>query len=285
MRSVFVNDRRQVRSGWKVLGFFLVLTLMGFVMAPFIRFWPRAWQGAFPSRWFEAAMCLFASWACLRLEGRPLSSLGLRLNRAFLRDLALGTLGGFGLMAVSAAGVLALGGFHWMRTPNVGPVDLLAGAWLFLAVACFEELLFRGYIFQRSTQGLGFFGAQVVFAFFFAFSHWGNPGMVGATKAWATLNIALAALLLGLCWRRTGSLALPIGVHLGWNWTQGNLFGFGVSGTSAKGWWTPVFQGRPAWLTGGAFGLEASAVCAAVCGLAILALWRWEGTAAGEGLS
>lgn len=281
MRSAFVNRQGLVRNGWKILAFFGLLTLAGFLAAPLFRLWPRGWQGAFPGRWFDTVLCLFVSWACLRLEHQPLGTLGLRLDRRFLRDLALGVLGGFALMAASAIGILALGGFHWVRTPTVGPAGLLAGAWLFLAVACFEELLFRGYPFQRTVQGLGFTGAQLVFALVFALGHWGNPGMAGATKAWATLNIALAALLLGLCWRRTGSLALPIGVHLGWNWTQGNLLGFGVSGTSAPGWWTPVFHGRPEWLTGGTFGLEASAVCAAVCGMAVLALGRWRGTAAG----
>jgi hypothetical protein len=110
--------------------------------------------------------------------------------------------------------------------------------------------------------------------------HWGNPGMHGATKIWATVNIALAAVLLGLCYLRTRSLALPIGVHLGWNWAQGSLLGFGVSGTTdIKGLWTPVFHSKPEWLTGGAFGLEASLVCTLVCGVAILGLWRWKGLA------
>jgi hypothetical protein len=116
--------------------------------------------------------------------------------------------------------------------------------------------------------------------------HWGNPGMHGATKAWATVNIALAALLLGFCYLRTRSLALPIGVHLGWNWAQGSLLGFGVSGTTdIKGAWTPIFHGRPDWLTGGTFGLEASVICTLVCGVAVVALWRWKGVAPSGGAS
>jgi hypothetical protein len=88
----------------------------------------------------------------------------------------------------------------------------------------------------------------------------------------------LAAILLGLCYLRTRSLALPIGLHLGWNWAQGSLLGFGVSGTTeVQGLWRPVFHGRPEWLTGGAFGLEASLPCALVCGLAIFLLGRWKG--------
>ena len=123
---------------------------------------------------------------------------------------------------------------------------------------------------------------QLVFAGLFALGHWGNPGMHGATRAWATLNIGLAAILLGFCYLRTRSLALPIGVHLGWNWAQGSLLGFGVSGTTdIKGVWSPVFHGRPEWLTGGAFGLEASVVCTLVCSATILVLWRWRGPFSG----
>ncbi|HLP31530.1 MAG TPA: hypothetical protein VK150_09220, partial [Geothrix sp.] len=56
--------------------------------------------------------------------------------------------------------------------------------------------------------------------------------------------------------------------------------------TDIKGLWTPVFHGRPEWLTGGAFGLEASLPCTLICGAAILLLWRWKGmTPTGAGAS
>jgi hypothetical protein len=103
--------------------------------------------------------------------------------------------------------------------------------------------------------------------------------MQGVTRMWATINIGLASILLGFCYLRTRSLALPIGVHLGWNWAQGSLLGFGVSGTTdTKGLWTPIFHGKPEWLTGGAFGLEASLPCTLVCLGLIFLLWRWKGS-------
>jgi membrane protease YdiL (CAAX protease family) len=277
--GALVDRQGALRNGWRILGFLALLAFAGFLSVPFGRTWPVTWRVVLPPRWLDAALVLLVSGACLRLEGRPLASLGLRLDRRFLRHLALGTAGGLLFILATALMVRALGGFHWVRTPGSGAADLAAGAWLYLAVAWYEELLFRGYPFQRAVSGLGFAGAQVAFAAFFALGHWGNPGMAGATKAWATLNIGLAALLLAFCWRRTGSLALPIGVHLGWNWAQGPLLGFGVSGTEDAGWWAPVFHGRPEWLTGGAFGLEASAACTVLCGLAILGLWRWKGDA------
>ncbi len=285
MRGVFLNDQGAVRHGWRILEFTALLGVVGYGTAPLVRLWPVAWQSLLPGRWFDVAICVGVTWLCLRTEGASLTEVGLRADRRFLMEVALGTLGGSALMLATAAVIRGLGGFHWVRTPGTGPANLASGAWFFLAVACFEELLFRGYAFQRAVRGLGFAAAQIVFALLFAWVHWDNPGMAGATKAWATLNIALASLLLAFCWRRTGSLALPIGVHLGWNWTQGNLLGFGVSGTEAPGWWTPVFHGHPEWLTGGAFGLEASAACTLVCGAALLGLWWWKGVAPSDGSS
>jgi hypothetical protein len=80
--------------------------------------------------------------------------------------------------------------------------------------------------------------------------------------------------LLGLAYLRTESLAMPIGINLGWNWAQGSLLGFGVSGTGfAHGIWTPALAAKPHWITGGDFGLEGSLLCAPICLLAIAALF------------
>ena len=94
------------------------------------------------------------------------------------------------------------------------------------------------------------------------------------------LLIALAALMLGMAYVRTRSLALPFGLHLGWNWMQGHVLGFDVSGVDLTGWFLPQLLDRPEWMTGGAFGPE-STVFAVVVDLGVLLLlWKWKGTAA-----
>lgn len=279
MPAILFDDQHRVRNGWKVAGYFACAAALFFITGVAYGMIPRALRAAGAGPWLEFLVFLGAAWACLRLEDEPLASIGYKLDRRWGREMVLGTLGGFALMGVTALVVLALGGFHWTRTPGVGFAALGKGLLLYLGVGFAEETGFRGYAFQRLIRGLGVPAAQVLFALFFALVHWGNPGMSGATRIWATVNIALAAILLGLAYLRTGSLALPVGIHLGWNWTQGVLLGFGVSGNAEAGWWTPVFHGRPEWLTGGAFGLEASLPCVLVCGAAILLLWRWRGTA------
>jgi len=177
-----------------------------------------------------------------------------------------------GLVALTIQGV---GGFHWNLRPG-GSAALGQGAWLFLAVAFREEILFRGYPFQRLVDALGPWGTLLLTSLGFAAAHWGNPGMSGDTRVWASVNIALAGLLLGLCYLKTGRLALPIGLHLGWNWAQGSLLGFPVSGHEVGGFLAPVLHDGPLWLTGGRFGLEASLPCALVAALAAAGLLLWK---------
>ncbi len=272
-----------LRSGWKVLAFFLAYILLGLALSLILRaFLP----GLGPGVWLAALVAASASFLCVTAERRSFGDLGFRMNTRWAAELALGTALGIGLIAVTALVVLGLDGFHWTRTPGVGWREMLGAAWMFLGVGFHEEMVSRGFPFQRLVEGAGTWVGQLVFAAIFALGHWRNPGMHGATKAWATLNIALAAILLGFCYLRTRSLALPIGVHLGWNWAQGSLLGFGVSGTTdIRGLWSPVFHGKPEWLTGGAFGLEASLPCTLVCGAVILALWRWRGAAPSAGAS
>lgn len=274
MTTAFFGPDGTLRSGWKAVLFALGAGICNGAAFTFRQGWPGAAATWLPAPWFSCAAFLCLTWFFLQLEGRPLAAVGLRLDRRWGRQCLLGALAGAGLVALMALAGFLGGGVHLVRNPAAGPGSLAAGLWLYLAVAFSEELLFRGYLFQRLVQGLGVWPTQLLLALLFAGAHWGNPGMTGATRLWASLNIAIAAILLGLCRLRTRSLALPIGLHLGWNWTQGSLLGFAVSGLPSLGWWRPVLQGGNLWLTGGAFGLEASLPCAivATAGCLVLAL-------------
>jgi membrane protease YdiL (CAAX protease family) len=253
-------------NGAKAAGFavalFAALPLAGLPPLP-------AWADA----WRPPVAALAASWLCLGLEGEPLGSIGLRADRRSLLEALAGAALGASIILLASLMARCLGGFTWVRNTQVGPGDLLFALPPFMAVALYEELVFRGYAFQRAVRGMGRAPALLAFCPLFVAAHWGNPGMAGPALPWACLNIGLASLLLGLAFFRTGGLALPIGIHLGWNWTQGPLLGFGVSGAGQQGYWTPVPGGMPHWLAGGDFGLEASLPCALVCAAACA--WMW----------
>ena len=274
MATLLHGPAGTLRNGWKAALFVLVAWACNGTAFAVRDSLPRL--ALAPPAWFSCLAFLAATWFCLQGEGRPLASVGLRLDRRWACQWLAGTLAGAGLMGLMVLGGLLAGGFHLAPNPEASLAGLAAGAWLYLGVACSEELLFRGYLFQRLESGLGAGPALGLLGLLFAALHWGNPGMAGLTRAWASLNIALAGILLGLCYLRTRSLALPIGLHLGWNWTQGSLLGFGVSGLHGGSFLTPVFHARPLWLTGGTFGLEASLPCALLCSLAIAWLFLWK---------
>ncbi|WP_257313756.1 CPBP family intramembrane glutamic endopeptidase [Geothrix fuzhouensis] len=281
MESIFFNDRKVLRNGWWVLIYLgiLVACISGFqLLIPVLK---RV--GIRNGEWVVGLLfgfSLLATWICARLRKEPLASIGWRLDGHWAREFAWGTLVGAGVMVLAAGLLWAVGGVTWELDPAHDLRALGLGLALFMVVALWEENLFRGFVFQRLVDGLGVWPTQVIMAIFFGVAHWGNPGMHGAVKLWATLNISLAAVFLGLAYLRTHSLALPIGIHLGWNWTQGNVLGFGVSGTTAQhGWVHPVFQGKPEWVSGGAFGLEASLLGVIAVLVGIVLLWRWQGSA------
>jgi uncharacterized protein len=222
---------------------------------------------------------LLVTWACLRMRRQPLAAVGLRLDLAWARGAFAGAALGSALI-LAVAGLIALsGGVRFHLDPARSVRALAMGAWAFTWVALLEELLFRGFVFQRLVDGIGRWPGLLAMAALFALAHWGNPGMEGPTLAWASIDTVLGALLLGLAYLRTGSLALPIGIHFGWNWAQGALLGFDVSGFGQAGWLLPEMLGGPQWLSGGAFGPEASIFAVLVDAVAVWLMWRWSGSA------
>jgi hypothetical protein len=280
MGDLFLGKHNALRPGWRAFAVYLA-TFVGYSLVlwllPGLRRTPR---GVYPLALF--AVLLGTSALFLAVEGRSLAALGLRPGPTWVKEFGWGLLGGLAIIGLTAALAFAAGGFRLARNPAEGALTLASGAAFYLVPALNEELTFRGYIFQRVEWSLGRWGALALLSLLFTAAHWTNPGMEGPTRIMASLNITLAGVILGLAYLATRSLALPMGIHVAWNWAQGSLLGFGVSGTTPQGYLTPMFRGRPEWLTGGAFGLEASLPCTGVCVLACLALvlvpWRSQET-------
>jgi uncharacterized protein len=248
----FLNSDRQLRNGWWVLIFFLVLA--AFLM-PMIIIAQQNNEAVSMGR--QALIILLASFISQLARRKPLAELFGTFHIGWLKELCVGGLIGSVMMLVPA---LILGIFGWVRWQwNPVPLPtLLSSLLLFAGVAAAEELLFRGFVFQRLISGLGQWPAQLITAAFFLLTHLNNPGMTGTVRVMASINIFLASILFGLAFIRTKSLAMPLGLHWMTNWVQGSILGFGVSGTAQVGLLKPFFGNAPIWLTGGQFGLEAS---------------------------
>jgi membrane protease YdiL (CAAX protease family) len=276
MKLFFINRDGGVRAGWKIAACFLMTGLLAAALIAVRRLLPADLQHWLLEPFLMATAALLAAWICLRRERAPLASIGLRLDTRFLRDASMGTLAGVGLLALSALLIWLADGFHLEQA--LAPQGIAAVVWkivrTLLPLAVFEELTFRGYPFQRALASMGTRPAVLSFALLFALIHLPNPGLNGGTFVLALANLFLASVMLSLCYLRTRSLALPIGVHLGWNGAQ-TCLGFASSGNPSQGVWMPIFHGKAAWLTGGEFGLEASIAGVVVLALAIVVLARW----------
>lgn len=142
-------------------------------------------------------------------------------------------------------------------------------ALVFLPAVFHEELLFRGYPFQKLAAFNRTF-AVVLVAVLFAVLHAGNS----AVTMLALLNIFLGGILLGLAYLRYERLWFPIGLHLAWNLMTGPILGHEVSGY--QGFETVLTESGhgPVVLSGGEFGIEGSVLMTAVELAAIVLLAR-----------
>ena len=184
---------------------------------------------------------------------------------------------GFGigiLYFVIVTGVIALLGGYKIGGVGNDWTALAKSLFTFLVVAVGEEVLFRGIVFRLLDQQWGTVVALILSALLFGFVHITNDN----ATVWSSVAIAVeAGLLLGAAYKWSGNLWLPIGIHWAWNFFQGPVFGFAVSGNDTSSLIKPVIEGSE-WLTGGTFGAEAS-IPAFVTGLIFTALflyWSWK---------
>lgn len=212
----------------------------------------------------SVAMIAAYRWLVRGLERRTADELQAS-NAA--RGLAQGVVAGAALFVLVYAILWALGA---ITVAGYGGMAGLGSALaVALASAVGEEIVFRGVVFRRLEDSLGTTLALLISAVLFGLVHAGNRGATWVS----TLAIVLeSGVLLGLAYAATRSLWLPIGLHFGWNFTEGGIFGAAVSGGQNTGLIIAPLSGT-SWTTGGAFGPEASvaALIVSLCASTALA--------------
>ena len=209
-----------------------------------------------------SVVAMFREW----VDKESFRSLGFKLKNA-LNESLIGILMGILMISAGFFLLLFLHEIDWVGTePDLS--SFLLSIILFAAVALNEELIFRGYILSNLMLSMNRYVALVVTSILFSLVHLGNDSF-----SWISfLTIILAGLLLGLPYIYTKSLWLPIALHFSWNFFQGTIFGFSVSGNKE---YSLITQSRPAdtLLNGGNFGFEGSILSALFLSMAIVALW------------
>jgi len=207
-------------------------------------------------------------------DRRSIPSLGLSLDRRLLPDLLIG----FGISAVMiglifliewVAGWLDIDSIAWSSTSSSDWLPgLIGGLGYFIVIGFQEELIFRGYQLQNLVDSLDLPKGLIISSLFFTIAHVLNPH----ASILSTLGIFISGLFLAYGWIRSHQLWLPIGLHIGWNFFEGNVFGFPVSGTDTFHLISQTVTG-PKILTGGDFGHEAGLVLVPALAMGAILIW------------
>jgi|SRR5687767_288113 len=287
--SVIFNKFGRLRSGWRLAIYILAFIALWVLLETFVRIIYLAARTLIPSHPYASYFAnvayrftllgagLGAGYFCVRLlENLPWRSLGLTMHQRWVRDLIVGTAIGVAAVAFAVAIATAAGGLQFTFIGNemllaAGRSLLTAGVLLFVA-ALAEEAAFRGYPLQTLTRaGLMWLGV-ILTSVPFGFAHLWNPNVVpGITFA----NTVIAGFWLAAAYLKTRSLWFPLGVHWGWNWALGSIFGLPISGV--RFFSNPILRGQdvgPAWLTGGNYGIEGGVAGTAALIAFTLLIWR-----------
>ena len=191
--------------------------------------------------------------------------------RKMLSDICVGLSIGF-IYFILVVGIMMLCGVYSIKSVQFDLTNQLSAFCLFLVVGVGEEITFRGILFRMIDQRWNTAVALFISALIFGLIHIWNDN----ATLWSSLAIAVeAGVLLGAAYKYSGTLWLPIGIHWAWNYTQGNIFGFAVSGNSINQSIITPYISENELLTGGAFGAEASLI-SVVAGILLASWFIWK---------
>lgn len=263
---IFDNPQEnRIRAGWRLL-----IQSLGFL---FLLLFSYLLLGDFLSEnlmlvWVSIVATISVWLAAKGLDYRTLNEYGLALNTVWVQHLLVGFGFGFGAMGLIFIIYLSMGwieiiGYGWQRYQNGYYILVFASHLLAMcSVGYYEELWSRGYQIKNLAEGLNFqkfkseyaiAAAILLTSIFFGVLHAWNPH----ATVLSTIVITLAGIMFAIPYVITGQLGLSIGLHISWNFFQGGIFGFAVSGISSP---SSIFQIRtsgPEMWTGGLFGPEA----------------------------
>lgn len=287
--KIFFNEVGRLRSGWRLLIFAGVLIALLFLMGTVIRgvlallfnfapaFVPKSFVSEIVFRFLYLGSALLAGYLCGHwLEGLPWRALGASLHKRWFRHFFSGSIVGLLTLVLATALATAAGGISFSFAGKGALLlvtrTLVGSAALFIVAAFAEEALFRGYPLQTLSRArLAWLGILLT-SLPFAAAHLGNPN----SSLLGSINTGLAGVWLAVAYLHSRSLWFPLGVHWSWNWALGSLFGLPVSGIDSFAP-DPLLRGAdlgPAWLTGGAYGIEGGIACTAALIVSTILIWR-----------
>lgn len=197
------------------------------------------------------------------IDRQSFESLGFTWKN-YSNEAGLGFFAALALLGIGSLILVAVGYLSFISA-SFDAGSFLLEIVIMLVVAFVEELLFRGYLLNNLLQSMNKWVALLISAALFAFFHEANPDV----NVFAIINILLAGLLIGLNYIFTKNLWFGIFFHFAWNYFQGPVLGYDVSGLKLSGLLHQSITGPQLW-TGGPFGFEGSLLCPLLFIIAII---------------
>ncbi|MFC1785353.1 lysostaphin resistance A-like protein [Candidatus Neomarinimicrobiota bacterium] len=280
IKNIFVNpSENRLRTGWRILIFIIIFLAIAKILNILIKLLGGPPEDKILSELLKSAFLIIvtfiAVFICRKfIDKKSFKSFGLEFKKNGLTDLLIGFL--ISGLLISMV-FLALNIMGYVEIENFG-YDILyintiitSLLWFFIigiSVSWFEELTFRGYLLQNLTDGIGIKWAALLSSVIFGLLHLLNPN----ASVLPGIIIILITFLLVLGWLRTGQLWIPFGLHAGWNFFMGPIFGFPVSGMVEDSLLKLTITG-PEWITGGDFGPEGGFLVLPIIGIGFILLF------------
>jgi hypothetical protein len=207
-----------------------------------------------------------ATFVFVRWDGLRLADVGVALSRGSVRRAMAGFGIGFFLVVIHTAMTATVAPVRWVRAEDPSISRTLMWFLIFVFFAAREEWVYRGFPLRVLAARWGPWPAQITLAIVFAMEH----ALGGASWQNAILGAGASALLFGTAALTSGGLALPIGMHIAWNfghWLRGGYGGGGL-------WDMVVVNGLTHRADAVALGVYLILVVAASLGLARWGRWR-----------
>lgn len=298
MAKVFKNKSNEVRSGWKIAGVislssimeFIPMFVFGIISSIYIMasskgsvlsttdvstklydFMQKSTYGFLFTNTISF-ICMFLTLFIFlkHVDKKKFKDIGLISVKKGYKEFIFGLL--LGLISMSVIFFVLLGTKNItvenLSSPNFSK-DICLGLIVFIMVGIKEELLSRGYCITAFNQMKKPWLSIILSSILFSALHLLNPNV----KPLGLINIILVGVLFGYMYVKTNNLWMPIGYHITWNYFQGCIYGFNVSGLNIKGLFN-LSAMKDNILTGGAFGPEAGILTTIVIALGMLIVWK-----------
>jgi uncharacterized protein len=279
----YSNKKPVIEQGWLralifIIIYFGILVVVGIVVVSILLPQEGAWWGksrpnATPDPRLQyvpfiinAVLSVLIVWLFRKLIDRQsFSSLGLSFEKSGAHA-GVGFFMGILILCVGTLILYFTKNLQWVDI-NFNANDLFISLGLMIIVALYEEIVFRGYILNNLLHSVSKWPALLISAFIFALAHSANPDF----SILAAINIFLAGILLGINYIYTKNIWFAVMLHFSWNFFQGPVLGYEVSGMNLQSLLQHQVYGNVLF-TGGKFGFEGSLPATLLYVMAIIAL-------------